>query len=154
MNHRLLVSDGQTEGKASVTPKSRLPCYNTKTCYNTFAASAELAEMITIRFAGWVSGRIMSLQPDTDIHKLFSNGNRIQIRISETLFSIFRGFRFLEKVAHWKIIYLVSSEASHQPSVPRLEAWRWCNLSTVVQSHAQHAMIVSMSSGVFSFSRP
>ena len=40
--------------------------------------------MITIRFAGWISGRIVSLQLDTDIQKLFSNGNRIRIRISET----------------------------------------------------------------------
>jgi len=47
------------------------------------------AEMITIRFAGWVSGRIVSLQPDTDIQKLFSNGNRIRTRISEMLLSIF-----------------------------------------------------------------
>jgi len=48
-------------------------------------------EMIAIWFAGWISGMIASLQPDTDIHKLLRNGNRIQIRISETLFSIFRG---------------------------------------------------------------
>jgi len=44
-------------------------------------------EMITIRFAGWISGRLVGLQPDTDIQKLLSNGNRI--RISETLLSIF-----------------------------------------------------------------
>jgi len=55
-------------------------------------------EMITIRFAGWISGRILSLQPDTDIQKLLSNGNRIWIRISETLLSIFLGFRLLEKL--------------------------------------------------------
>ena len=60
--------------------------------------------MITIRFAGWISGSIVSLQPDPDIQKLLSNGNRICIRISETLLSIFRGFRLLEKVAHCKII--------------------------------------------------
>jgi len=66
-----------------------------------------IPEMITIRFAGWISGRIVSLQPDTDIQKLLSTRNRI--RISETLFSIFRGFRLLEKVAHCTIIYLVSS---------------------------------------------
>ena len=57
-------------------------------------------EMITIRFAGWIFGRIVSLQPHTDIQKLLSNGERIRIRISETLLLIFRGFRFLEKVAH------------------------------------------------------
>ena len=56
-------------------------------------------EMITIWFAGWISGRIVSWQPDTDIQKLLSNGNRIRIRISETLLSILQGYRLLEKVA-------------------------------------------------------
>ena len=63
------------------------------------------AEMITIRFAGWISGRIVSLQPDTDIQKLLSYGSRIRFRISETFLSIFRGFRFFEKVAHCTIIH-------------------------------------------------
>jgi len=66
--------------------------------------------------AGWISRRIVSLQPDTDIQNLLSIGNRI--RISETLLSIFRGFRLLEKVVHCTIIYLLFSEASFQPSVP------------------------------------
>jgi len=35
-----------------------------------------LTEMITIRFAGGISGRIVSLPSDTDIQKLLSNGNR------------------------------------------------------------------------------
>jgi len=56
------------------------------------------AEMITIRFAGWISGRIVSFQPDMDIQKLLSNGNQIRNRISETLSTIFRGFRLLEKL--------------------------------------------------------
>ena len=66
------------------------------------------SEMITIRFAGWISDRIVSLQLDTDIRKLLSNGNRIRIRISETLLSIFLGFRLLEKlrVAQSLIYYL------------------------------------------------
>jgi len=38
------------------------------------------AEMITIRFAGWIFGRIVSLQPDTDIQKLLSNENRCQAK--------------------------------------------------------------------------
>jgi len=50
--------------------------------------------------------------------KLLSNGNRIRIRISETLLAIFRELRFLEKVAHYTIIYSLSSDASLQPSVP------------------------------------
>jgi len=44
-----------------------------------------VAEMIIIRVAGWISGRIVSLQPDKDAQKLLSNGNRIRTRISETL---------------------------------------------------------------------
>ena len=72
--------------------------------------------MITIRFGNWISGRIVSLQPDTDIQNLFSNWNRI--RVSETLLSIFRGFRLLEKVAHCKIIHLLFLETPFQPSVP------------------------------------
>ena len=43
-------------------------------------------EMITIWFAGWISSRIASLQPDTDIQKLLLNGNRIRIRISQNAF--------------------------------------------------------------------
>jgi len=57
-----------------------------------------VAEMITIRLPGWISGRIVSLRLDTDIQKLLSNGNRIRIRISETLSSMFLGFRLLEKL--------------------------------------------------------
>jgi len=76
----------------------------------------------------------VTLQPDTDIQKLFSNRNRVQIRISETLFSTYRGFRLLEEVAHCKIIHLVSSEASFQPSMLWRQICLWCtlNLSTVV----------------------
>jgi len=70
------------------------------------------AEMITIRFTVWISGRIVILQPDTDIRNLLWNGNRIRIRISETLLLIFRGFRLLEKVAHCTIIHLLSSSRS------------------------------------------
>jgi len=44
--------------------------------------------------------------------------NRTRIRVSETLLSIFRGFRLTEKVAHCTIIHLLFSEASFQLSVP------------------------------------
>jgi len=111
-----------------------------KTCF-TISGVARLSaargwppEMITIRFTGWISGRIVSLQPDTDIQKLLSDGNRM--RISETILLIFRRFRLLEKAAHWTIIHLLSSEASFQPSVPWLPVYLWCNLCTVVQSHS------------------
>jgi len=79
----------------------------------------------------WISGRIVSLQPDKDIQKLLSNGNRKRIRLSETLLSIFRGFRFLEKVAHCTIIHLLSSEASFQPTAPWPRVCLWCNLWSV-----------------------
>jgi len=69
-------------------------------------------EMITIRFAGWISGRIVSLQPDTDIQKLLSNGNRIWNRVSDTVLSMFRGFRLLEKVAHCTIIVAMTMAQS------------------------------------------
>jgi len=64
--------------------------------------------MITIRFTGWISGSIVSLQPDKDIQKLISNRNRIRIRISETLLSIFRGSDFCKKlhIAQSFIYYL------------------------------------------------
>ena len=67
------------------------------------------AEMITIRFAGTISSRIVSLQPDRDIQNLLWNGNRIRIQISETLLLIFRWFRLLEKFAHCTVIHLLSS---------------------------------------------
>ena len=54
--------------------------------------------MITIRFAGWISATIVGFQPDMDIQKLLSNVNRIWIRISEKLLSIFRGLRLLENL--------------------------------------------------------
>ena len=56
--------------------------------------------MITIRFAGWISGRIVSLQPDTDIQKLLSNGNRIS---AGYLFYIFRDSDF------WKKLHIAQS---------------------------------------------
>ena len=86
------------------------------------------AGMITIRFAGWISGRIVSLQPDTDIQKLLPNGKRI----SETLSSIFRGFRLFWKKLHCIIIHSLSSEASLPPSVPWLLVCLWCKLCSVV----------------------
>jgi len=71
------------------------------------------------------SGRIVRLRSDTDIQKLLSNGNWIRIRISETLFSLFRGFRLLGRVAHSTIVYLVSSTASFQPSMSFLQICLW-----------------------------
>ena len=60
--------------RPSPDPCSSMVCYGTDDHYPVF---------------GWISGRIVSLQPDMDIQKLLSNGNRI----SETVLSIFRGFR-------------------------------------------------------------
>jgi len=60
------------------------------------------AELITLRFAGWISSIIVSLQPVTNMQKLISCGN--QLRISETLFSVFREFTLLQKVANCTLI--------------------------------------------------
>ena len=92
-------------------------------------------EMITIRFAGWMSGWIASLLPDTDIPKLLSNRNRIWIRISETLLSIFRGFRLLEKVAQSFTLHLESSEAAFQAwSYDDSKSYLCCNLSLKISN--------------------
>jgi len=84
----------------------------------TTRLAESVAEIITIRFASWKSGRIVNLQPDMDIQELLSNVNRIRIRISGAVLLMFRGFRLLVKVAHCTIIHSSSSEASFQPSVP------------------------------------
>ena len=73
---------------------------------------------------------IVSLQLHPYIQKLLSDGNRIRIRISETLLSIFWRSRLLEKVAHCTIIHLLFSEASFQSSLPWLQDCPWCNLSS------------------------
>jgi len=52
-------------------------------------------------------GRIVSLQPDTDIQNVLWNRNRI--RISETFLLIILEFRLMENVAHCTIIHLLSS---------------------------------------------
>ena len=65
-----------------------IACFQPDTDIQKLLTSGNRTEMITIRFAGWISGWIVSLQPDTDIQKLLSNGNRIRIRISERQFSI------------------------------------------------------------------
>jgi len=75
---------------------------------------------------GWISGMIVSFQPDTDARKLVLIWNRIRIRIfdlkrfiwyfedsgGET--TVFVTFDLSEKVAHWIIIYLLPLEASFQ----------------------------------------
>ena len=62
-------------------------------------------EMITIRFAAWISGRIVSLQPDTDIQKLLSNRNRIRIRISAFI-DILRVQTFGKKLYNYSFFIL------------------------------------------------
>jgi len=56
-----------------------------------------------MRFSGWISGKIVSLKPDTDIRNAFLDISRILS---------------LGKVAHCTIIHLVSAGVSFQPSVP------------------------------------
>jgi len=41
-------------------------------------------EVVTIRFEGWISRRIISFQPDMDIRKLLLNVSRIRIKISDS----------------------------------------------------------------------
>ena len=62
-----------------------------------------LAEMITIRFAGWISGRTVSFQPDKDIQKLLSNGNRIRIRYPK------RFYQYFEDSDFWKKLHIAQS---------------------------------------------
>jgi len=85
-----------------------------------------LPEMITIRVCRL---DIRRDRLDTDIQKLLPNGKRI--RISETLFSIFRRFRLLQQVAHFTVIHLVGYLRKHH-FTPLCQVCAWCNLSTVV----------------------
>ena len=98
------------------------------------APSLVRTQMITIRFPGWISGRIVSLQQDTGIRKLLSNGNRIRIRISETLLSIFQGFRLWKKlhIAQSFIRYLQKHLFSLLRHDSESVICLWCNLCTVV----------------------
>ena len=66
-------------------------------------AAQKTAEMITIRFAGWISGGIVSLQPDKDIQKLLSNGNRIRIRYPKHFYQYFEDLDF------WKKLHIAQS---------------------------------------------
>ena len=114
-------NQGRTGNKQSAVRQIHYDCFLSRGAFTTRHTSG--VNQLSVRddhdpACRWISGRIVSLQPDTDIQKLLSNGNRIRIRISETLLSILRGFRLLETVAHCTIIHLLFSEASFQPSVP------------------------------------
>jgi len=96
----------QSRSKKSRISKSGFKTAKLATLLTRYLTNAPESEMITIRFAGWISGRIVSLQPDTDIQKLLSNGNRIRIRISETLLSMFEDSHFWKKLhIAWSIIH-------------------------------------------------
>ena len=60
-------------------------------------------EMIIIRFAGWTFGRIVTSQPDTNIQKPLSNGNRIRTRLYEKFYLYFEDSDF------WKKLYITKS---------------------------------------------
>jgi len=88
-------------------------------------------EMITIRFAGWVSGRMESLQPDTDIQICFETGTGYGYPK--------RFYWYFEDSDFWKklhiaqsLIYYLHSEAYFQPSVPWLRVCLWCILCIIV----------------------
>jgi len=75
---------------------------------------------------------IVSLQPDTDIQKLLSNGNRIRIRISERQFSILWGSDCQKKLHTARsFIFLVSSEVALQLSVPWFQLCLFCDVISV-----------------------
>ena len=100
------------------SPLSSCTYHNCLVTVTTPTNRVGLTEIITIRFAGWISSRIVSLQPDTDIQKLLSNGNRVRIRYPK------RFYRYFEDSDFWKKLHIaqsfvhsLSSEASFQPSV-------------------------------------
>ena len=61
--------------------------------------------MITIRFAGWISSRIVSLQPDTDIQKLLSihTGTGYGPRYPK------RFYRYFEDLDFWTKLHIAQS---------------------------------------------
>jgi len=59
---------------------NKIPCRPDPIQVHSNAHLWRIAEMITIRLAGWIFGRIVNLQPVTDIHNLISNGNRCQAK--------------------------------------------------------------------------
>ena len=60
-------------------------------------------EMITIRFAGWISGRIVSLQPDTDIQNLLQTGTGYGSGYPARL------YRYFEDSDFWKKLHIAQS---------------------------------------------
>ena len=66
----------------------------------------EWAEMITIRFAGWISGRIVSLQPDTDIKICFETGTGYGYPIRFTRYFVDSDFWKKLHIAKLFIYYL------------------------------------------------
>jgi len=59
--------------------------------------------MITIRFAGWISERIVSLQPDKDIQKLLSNGTGYGSGYPK------RFYQYFEDSDFWKKLHIAQS---------------------------------------------
>jgi len=59
--------------------------------------------MITIRFAGWISDWILSLQPDTDIQICFQTGTGYGSGYLN------RFFRCLEDWDFWKKLHIAQS---------------------------------------------
>jgi len=83
-------------------------CSNVFRMFADFCGHADKNHICTVRddhypFAGWISGRIVSLQSDTDIQKLLSNGNRVRIRISESF------YRYFEDSDFWKKLHITQS---------------------------------------------
>jgi len=56
------------------------------------------SEMITIRFAGWISGRIVSLQPDKDIQNCFQTGTGYGSGYPKRFYQYFEDSDFWKKM--------------------------------------------------------
>jgi len=82
-----------------------------------FVKGLKLSEMTAIRFAGWISGRIVSLQPDPVSKNCFQMGTGYGSGYPKRFYRYFNDSDFLEKVARCTIIHSLFSEASFQPSV-------------------------------------
>jgi len=81
--------------------------------------NAKLPKLITasgFNFGGWITGRIVSLQPDTDIQKPLSNGSREpDTDIRNAFIDISRIQTFLEKVVHCTIIHIAQGCPTCRP---------------------------------------
>ena len=85
--------------------------------------------MITIRFAGWISPRIVSCNRIRISKNCFQTGTGYGAGYPKRFYRYFR-IQTFGKVVHWTFITLLSSEASFQPSEHGL-LWTWLVMKVV-----------------------